>query len=230
MIILLEKMDYDILANSPLFRGFDVKMIESTLETIQHRFKSYRAGEMIAFSGEPVDRLQIVVSGITKGEMVDYTGRVIKIEDIPSPGALAPAFLFGARNVFPVNVIAVTDTELLVIEREDFLKMIMASDKILVNFMDMISNRSQFLSEKIKFLNFKTIKSKLAYYFLQKAGKERDSFHLDMTQNELADFFGVARPSVARALGELEGEGLLIAERKNIRILDKRALADLITG
>jgi CRP-like cAMP-binding protein len=162
--------------------------------------------------------------------MVDYTGRVIKIEDIPSPGALAPAFLFGSRNVFPVNVISVTDTELLVIEREDFLRMIMTSDIILVNFMDMISNRSQFLSEKIKFLNFKTIKGKLAYYFLQKAGKQRDSFLLDMTQKGLADFFGVARPSVARAIGELEEDGLVIAERKSIKILDKKALADLITG
>lgn len=223
-------MYYEILSDSPLFRGLDSQLINSILNIIHHRFKSYRAGEIIAVSGEPVERLQIVVSGIAKGEMVDYTGRVIKIEDIPSPGALAPAFLFGYKNVFPVNVIAVTETELLVIEKEDFLKMIMTYDRILVNFMDMISNRSQFLSEKIKFLNFKTIKGKLAYYFLQKAGLERDSFRLDMTQNELADFFGVARPSVARALGELEQEGLLTAESKNIRIHDKRRLAAITKG
>ncbi len=34
----------------------------------------------------------------------------------------------------------------------------MKNNIILVNFLDMISNRSQFLSEKIKFLTFKTIK------------------------------------------------------------------------
>ena len=103
----------------------------------------------------------------------------------------------------------------------------MSNDKILVNFLDMISNRTQFLSEKIKFLNFKTIKGKLAYYILQKAGKERSSVILDLTQNDLADFFGVARPSVARALGDLEEEGYIEAHNKNIKILDKKGLADL---
>jgi CRP-like cAMP-binding protein len=103
----------------------------------------------------------------------------------------------------------------------------MKNGVILVNFLDMISNRSQFLSEKIKFLNFKTIKGKLAQFILQKAGKELSSVSFDITQNDLADFFGVARPSVARALGEMEHEGYLEAKGKNIRIIDKEGLARL---
>ena len=108
-----------------------------------------------------------------------------------------------------------------------FLKLLMSNDKILINFLDMISNRSQFLSEKIKFLNFKTIKGKLAHFILQKAGKDGSAIILNMTQNDLADFFGVARPSVARVLGELEEEGYLEAKGKNIKIINKAGLADL---
>jgi CRP-like cAMP-binding protein len=159
--------------------------------------------------------------------MVDYAGKVIKIEDIPAPGALASAFIFGSRNWFPVNVIAVSDGELLMIAKSDFLGLMMKNDIILANFLDMISNRSQFLSEKIKFLNFKTIKGKLAHFILQKSGRDGLSVTLGMTQNDLADFFGVARPSVARALGEMEEEGLLVAKGKNIRILNRERLAGL---
>ena len=54
----------------------------------------------------------IVFNGVVKGEMVDYAGRVIKIEDIPAPGALASAFMFGSNNRFPVNVICISDTEI----------------------------------------------------------------------------------------------------------------------
>jgi CRP-like cAMP-binding protein len=169
----------------------------------------------------------VVINGVVKGEMVDFTGRVIKIEDIPAPGALASAFMFGNRNRFPVNVIAVSDGELLMIEKSEFLGLLMKNHIILVNFLDMISNRSQFLSEKIKFLNFKTIKGKLAHYILQKAGKERSSVKLDLTQNELADFFGVARPSVARALGDLEEAGYIEAQGKSILIIDKKGLSEL---
>ena len=103
----------------------------------------------------------------------------------------------------------------------------MRSDRILINFLDMISNRSQFLSEKIKFLSFKTIKGKLAQFILQRAGEDKSDIVLEMTQNDLADFFGVARPSVARALGEMEDAGLIEARGKNIKILDKQGLAIL---
>lgn len=220
-------MDYSLLSNTPLFRGLTTGEIDTILSVVPYRTKKFQAGSLISQSGEPVNSLIVVISGVVKGEMVDYAGRVIKIEDIPAPGALASAFMFGNRNRFPVNVIAVSDGELLLIEKPDFLKLLMRNDIILVNFLDMISNRSQFLSEKIKFLNFKTIKGKLAHYILQKAGKEKASILLDMTQNELADFFGVARPSVARALGELEEEGYLEAKGKNIKIIDKEGLADL---
>jgi CRP-like cAMP-binding protein len=169
----------------------------------------------------------IILSGVVKGEMENYAGHVIKIEDIPAPGAIASAFIFGNQNRFPVNVITVTDVELLLIEKPDFLKLLMKYDILLENFLDMISNRSQFLSEKIKFLNFKTIKEKLANYILHKAGKDGTMVTLDMTQNDMADFFGVARPSVARALGELNGEGYIEAKGKNIKIIDKEGLSDL---
>jgi CRP-like cAMP-binding protein len=103
----------------------------------------------------------------------------------------------------------------------------MQSDAILLNFLNMISSRSQFLSEKIKFLNFKTIKSKLAQYILQNTGPGKTVLTLGMKQDDLAEFFGVARPSVARALGEMEDEGLIEAKGKYIRVIDKVRLERL---
>jgi CRP-like cAMP-binding protein len=220
-------MDYNQLTGAPLFKGLDAEEIEELVRSVPHQFKKFQAGMLISQSGDTVKSLMVVINGVVKGEMVDFTGRVIKIEDIPAPGALASAFMFGNRNRFPVNVIAVSDGELLMIEKSEFLGLLMKNHIILVNFLDMISNRSQFLSEKIKFLNFKTIKGKLAHYILQKAGKERSSVKLDLTQNELADFFGVARPSVARALGDLEEAGYIEAQGKSILIIDKKGLSEL---
>jgi CRP-like cAMP-binding protein len=222
-------MDYSLLTGCPLFKGISSADIELILSPIPYRIKKFQSGSMICMSGEPVSSFMIVIDGVVKGEMVDYAGRVIKIEDIPAPGALAPAFMFGNRNRFPVNVVAVAAVELLLIEKSDLLKFLMRNDTVLVNFLDMISNRSQFLSEKIKFLNFKTIKGKLAHYILQKSGTDGNVLSLGMTQTDLADFFGVARPSVARALGDLETEGYIEAKGKNIKILDKKGLAELTT-
>jgi Mn-dependent DtxR family transcriptional regulator len=49
-----------------------------------------------------------------------------------------------------------------------------------------------------------------------------------MTQNDLADFFGVARPSVARAIRDLKDDGYLKSAGKKISILNKKGLGDLI--
>ncbi len=220
-------MDYTKLTESPLFRGLNEKELKEVLSDTLHQVKNFQTGSMISQCGDPVNSLVIIINGIVKGEMIDYAGRIIKIEDIPAPGAIAPAFIFGKKTIFPVNVIAVTDSELLIIDKYELLKLLTKYDRILVNFLDMISNRSQFLSEKLKFLNFKTIKAKLANYILQKAGSELISIYLDITQNELAEFFGVTRPSVARALGDLEEEGYIMAKGKYIKILNKEGLADL---
>jgi CRP/FNR family transcriptional regulator, dissimilatory nitrate respiration regulator len=221
-------MDYSLLSRALLFRGLSPREIADLLSAVPYQIKKFKSGSMISQSGDPVNSMMVVIDGIVKGEMVDFAGRVIKIEDIPAPGALASAFMFGNKNKFPVNVVAITDTELLIIDKPVFLRLLMSQDKILVNFLDMISNRSQFLSEKIKFLNFKTIKAKLAQYILQKAGREGTNVIMDMKQNELAEFFGVARPSVARAVHEMEEAGFIIASGKNIRIVNKKGLSDLV--
>jgi CRP-like cAMP-binding protein len=220
-------MNYEILSQSPLFRNLHIQEIEAVLSDVPFRVRRYGEGSMISQSGEEVNSIMIVISGKVKGEMVDETGRVIKIEDIPAPGALAAAFLFGNRNRFPVNVIALAETEILSVDRMDFLTLLRSNDTILLNFLNMISSRSQFLSEKIKFLNFKTIKGKLAHYILTKTGRGESSVVLDLTHNELADFFGVTRPSVSRAIGELEQSGYIKASGKHITITDRRGLSEL---
>ena len=220
-------MDYLLLTKAPLFKNLLSGEIEKLFNETPFRLKNYRAGTMIAQSGEPVSSLMIILKGTVKGEMVDYSGKVIKIEDVNAPGAPAAAFIFGKNNRFPVNVVSTTDSEIISITKDDFLKLLMNNSKVLVNYLDMISNRSQFLSEKIRFLSFRTIKSKLAQYILRLAGGTRKKIRLDRTQNDLADFFGVARPSVARALSELEADGVIMATGKEIEIIDAKRLSEL---
>jgi CRP/FNR family transcriptional regulator, dissimilatory nitrate respiration regulator len=220
-------MDYSILLNAHVFRGLTLEEVISAISVTPYRLRKFNPGTMISQSGDPVTSFMMVIRGMVKGEMIDYSGRIIKIEDVPAPGAIAAAFIFGNRNQFPVNVIAVSETELLLIDKPEFIKFLKCNDKILANFLDLISNRSQFLSEKIKFLNFKTIRGKLAQYILQSAGTDKYEITLGMTQNEIAEYFGVARPSIARVLGELENEGVIITKGKTLKILDTKRLTEL---
>lgn len=223
---LSEENMIELLKECPLFKGMSPPEISGVLSGHLGRIKSFPKGSLIAQSGEEVRSLQILLQGSVKGEMCDFTGKVIKIEDIAPPRPLAPAFLFGSRNRYPVNISSVEDTILLSIPRELFLKELQKSEKVLVNFMDIISSRGQFLSNKIKFLSFSTIKGKLAQYLLdlsKQAGSS--SFALPHSQSQLSELFGVARPSIGRAMGELNVEGLILAQGKKVVILDHSGLS-----
>lgn len=48
------------------------------------------------------------------------------------------------------------------------------------------------------------------------------------TQEQLAEYFGVTRPSLARALGEMKDGGLIEIKRKEIKILDRNSLVQML--
>jgi CRP-like cAMP-binding protein len=117
------------------------------------------------------------------------------------------------------------------IPKDSLLKIFSSYPAILKNFLDDISNRTQFLTRKIRFLTFRTIREKLAHYLLEMSNRNNsDNFQIPMTQTKLADFFGVARPSLARTLSELVRENYIEIERNQVRIVDKRKLMQISGG
>lgn len=219
----------EMLLDCSLFKGMRAGEIASALSASSAGIRTYAADTLIAQAGEEVHHLQIVLEGSVKGEMVDYTGKVIKIEDIHPPRPLAPAFLFGSQNRYPVNITAGSDVKVLSIPRDKFLELLQTSKAVLVNFVDIVSNRGQFLSSKIKFLSFTTIKGKLAQYLLdlsRKSGSLR--VKLPNSQAQLSELFGVTRPSIGRAMGELNHEGIIGTEGREVTIREPEELMKLL--
>jgi CRP-like cAMP-binding protein len=170
----------------------------------------------------------IVIKGSVRGEMTDFSGKKLKIEDIVAPRPLAAAFIFGRENRYPVDIIANEPATILSIPRDVLIYLLQHSQVILQNYLNAISSRTQFLSNKIRFLSFKTIREKITHYLLNNLRKDSDTVILNQSQTELADFFGVTRPSLARAQAEMEDDGLLRVERRTITILNKEKLNKLL--
>jgi DNA-binding Lrp family transcriptional regulator len=69
----------------------------------------------------------------------------------------------------------------------------------------------------------------MAHYLLQLRQKiKADKFTMPRSQNDLSELFGVARPSLSRAIRELDKDGLIKAEGKQIEIVDKDGLSGLL--
>jgi CRP-like cAMP-binding protein len=212
------------LSSCSFFAGLQNPRIIELFSSVHHQIKQYEVDEIIAYSGDDCNSLLIVMTGEVVAEMLNFDGRSIKIEAIAAPNTLAEAFVFGNQNLFPVTIIAKTKTSILSIPRDELVKLFQMESAILQNYLDAISNRTQFLSSKMRFLAFKTIKAKLSSYLLKLAGTKLKTISMPMTQENLAGFFGVARPSLARALAELQLEGAISINRKEITIIDRSVL------
>ncbi|MDP3916455.1 MAG: Crp/Fnr family transcriptional regulator [Bacteroidota bacterium] len=220
----------EILCQSPIFRGISPDELQELFRQIHYQVKSYQKNDLITIAGEVCDRLLIIQEGSVKAEMNDYSGKTIKIEDMSAPWPLATAFLFGKENRFPVTVSATSDVVMVSIPKPEFVKLLQLNSLILNNYLNTISTRAQFLSQKLKFLSFKTIRQKIAHYLLEKAGERLQTVEVPQSQKQLAEMFGVTRPSLARTLGEMVQEGLIETQRRAIKILDKAKMNQLLKG
>jgi CRP-like cAMP-binding protein len=213
---------------NPLFRNVSAGELRKNFEGLTYKVKNYTKGEILAHQGDVCNKLIILTKGSVRGEMIDESGRIVKIEDIASPRALAPLFLFGAANRFPVEVTANENTEAIIIPKESVIKLFARNEAFLENYMNMSANYAQTLSEKLFFMSFKTIRQKLASYFLRLSATQGSQILLDRSQQELADYFGISRPSLAREVSHMQDDGLIKADRKQITILNKEKLKILI--
>lgn len=177
------------------------------LDSLHAVTKEYEKGDFIARQGDTVGSLYMLMKGSVKTEMITESGGVLSVETIVAPRPLAPAFLFADNNRFPVDVVALEACEVILIPKESVMQQLATNESFLKSYMAFNANRTQFLSERLQLLSIKTIKGKLAYYIQQRT--IGDKFTLDRNQTELAEYFGVARPSLARSFSEMIDEEVI---------------------
>ena len=219
---------FEALKDSVLFRGLEISEINSLIDSISYQIKQFSGKEVLAYSGESVGKAMILLEGKLQGEMVDFAGNSLKIEELEPPQMVAAAFLYGPHSVFPVNLSAVSDGRILIIYKKDFTQLLAADQRVLNNYLNVVSGRAQFLSQKITFLSFKTIREKIAHFLLLQYKTGQAAIPLNQSQKGLAEMFGVARPSLARTISEMETEQLIIWERNQVMIINIKSLQAIL--
>ena len=219
---------FETLKASPLFKGLETEDINSLINSSSHQIKQFSNKEVLAYAGEKVEKAMILLEGKLQGEMIDFAGNSLKIEEMEPPQMVAAAFLYGPQSVFPVNLSAISEGKILIIYKNDFTQLLSADQRVLSNYLNIISGKAQFLSRKITFLSFKTIKEKMAYYLLQNFKTGNQIITINQSQKGLAEMLGVARPSLARTISEMESDQLIKWERNQVEIVDLKSLQGIL--
>jgi len=219
----MEKVD---LSACPICSSLKIEDNDDFLLDLKCSIKAYPKNELIIRQGNVCDALYMLTQGSVKTEMITENGSLLGIEIIKAPRPLAPAFIFSDNNHFPVDVTSLEEVEIMRIPKEEIIRLMMTNPDFMKQFLTHNSNRTQFLTNRLQLLSIKTIKGKISHFLLEQMIGNEKCFTINRNQTELADFFGVARPSLARSLSEMVQEGIISINKKEYTILDLKRLRD----
>lgn len=202
-----------------LFKGLNSDKIAKCLTEADFKIKEYKKNEIVFFRGDILKKIIIIVKGTARGEMQKFNGDTIVINQMKAGEVLASAFLFGKNNVFPVDLIALENSEFLFLDKEKYLDLIQSDKRLLLNFIREISNKSQYLSKRIWF-NFthKTIEEKVLSYIKENAQDDKIKFLPSISA--LAKKFEVTRPALSREISSLCKRKILKKIENNVYIIN----------
>jgi len=212
----------DFLATVPLFSGLDRSELEKFAEVT--REKSYPKGSVILFEDDPGDSLFVVREGRVKVVLIGEDGREVIL------GVLGVGEYFGELSLIDdrprsAHVIAMEDSNLLVLRREDFRKRVESSPSVAWSLLTELSRRLRRADDKIGGLVLLDVPGRIARLLLDLAEESgTNAIEKTLTHQTIAQMIGASRETVSRAMKDFQDAGWITVERRRIAIADRAAL------
>lgn len=218
-------MDIDTLKGlklCPLFSGLQDSEIIDLMHLVRYRIVHYRKGDIHAYAGSVCQYADIIISGEMVAYIMGSSGRAVRMASHQTGKLLAPAFLFADDNHYPVTVEATTDTALLRLTPDDLQKMMQSDQRLMTNYLSMLSNIISGLTKKVRLLSM-SVREKVTLYLKEQSGlQQSNEILLPLSRQDLADHFGIQKYSLLRCLNELKEEGLIRVDGRHIQIISPK--------
>ena len=200
-----------ILQKVPLFSQLAPVELERVAEITRER--SYPRNSVILFEDDPGDALYVVATGQVKVVLIGEDGREVILS------VLGEGDFFGEMSLIDeeprsAHVIAMEDSNLLVIRREDFQAILQQSPGIAMGLLRELSRRLRRVDEKVGSL--------VLLDLADEAGSDKITRRL--THHTIAQMIGSSRETVSRTMRELVDKGYIEISRREILIRDRAAL------
>jgi CRP/FNR family transcriptional regulator, cyclic AMP receptor protein len=135
--------------------------------------------------------------------------------------------LLGGR-VRSASAMAAEDTELYVISKKNFTKLIMTRPEFTLKLLQTLADRLTKADREITSMLFHNILGRLAGAVLELAkGKKTQTDRIDIDQSELAQYLGTTRVPVCRAVNMIKRSGAIDYRRGQLIILDEARLRSM---
>ena len=189
------------------------------LEQIKY-YRSYDPGQTVIWSGDRMDFVASVVSGVATLSQTMEDGRTQMV------GLLLPSDFVGrpGRDRAAYDVKAVTPVVMCCFRRKPFEEMMERTPHIGARLLEMTLDELDAAREWMLLLGRKTAREKIASLLTIIARREvqtmhgpirgRFAFDLPLTREAMADYLGLTLETVSRQISALKGDGVIQLEGK----------------
>jgi CRP-like cAMP-binding protein len=147
------------------------------------------------------------------------------------PFGLCTAF---ATDAFPASAMAIEESAVMIIPGEFMEAIAKKEPALLLNIIQILSQRLKESMTLIESLALKEIPERLSSFLLHALSKntveKKNKLELTISQRELAKIIGATPEALSRTFRKMSNDGILAVEGRMITILDRKAIEVLAQG
>lgn len=216
-----------LLASIDLFKCFNEEDFQSIFKN-NSSLKKYPKNSIIYMQNEECKSMDVILKGTITIQKIDSEGNILSLNDFSNGEIIGENLLFSVDNRYPMTISAISDVIILHIDKELVLKLCQINECFLLKFLQSLSSKALFLSNKITTLTMKSLRQCIIEFLLYEHHvQQTNNIKLIMTKKDLAGKFGVQRTSLSRELNKMRKDGLIDFDNNYIRIKDIKLLSEL---
>ncbi len=212
------------LRDAPIFEGVSDRILSDF--TISSRIRALEKGEILFSQTDPADTVYIVQSGCIAIFLATLEGRELVINEMHRGDCFGELSLI-TDQPRSTGALARESSEVISIPRDVFLKGLEAEPVLMRRVLETTALRLRVSSERESALAFLDSSARIAKVLLQLDQQADNDGVIKVTQEDLAQYVGLARQTVAQALGQWRRVGWVETGRVRIEIKNREALERL---
>jgi CRP/FNR family transcriptional regulator, cyclic AMP receptor protein len=214
-----------LLRNHFLFRDLPTNVLEHLGSYMKTR--KVQKGATIFSKGDPGTGLLGVLSGAVKVSIASAEGKDVVLNVFHEGEIFGEIALLDGRPR-TADATAMANSELIVIERRDFVPFLQAQPDVTLKFIEILCSRLRRTSEQVQDVTFLNLPTRLAKTLLQlmaDAEGPPTNRKVTITQREISQMIGRSRESTNKQLRAWTKRGWIRLERGSVSVLAPERLA-----
>lgn len=211
----------ELASRTKLFNGLAADEVDDLLYLLNGMKKTCRKGEIVVLAGMPADHLLSVASGHLHAYAEASGEHPVLVREIAADEVLGLWVLHVPEVAcWPSTIVAAEDSVLISLDMAKTRSLIKTSRpsvaRMLANMSNLLASALFSMWRKMMVMNASTIEARVLTYLAELDSESGNTGKVvaPFDRSHMAEYFGVTRPSLSRALGNLRDRGL-IAWRKN---------------